>query len=107
MTGLAALFCWAFAGFRAGVSCGIGGVLAAASLGWLSRTIRAALAPQETPPIRRFLVVYVLRLMLIPLGLYAMLRLHFFSLPAALVGLAAFHMAVLVEGICQAIGGRS
>ncbi len=107
MTGLAGVFFGTIGGFHAGLSCVIGGALGAISLGWLSRTIGMVLAPQGTPPIPRFLASYVLRLMLIPLALYAMLRLRFFSLPAAVAGLAAFYMAVLVEGIRQALGGRS
>ncbi len=106
-TVLAAVLFGALAGLRAGLSCVIGGALAAISLGWLRRTIGMVLVPQRTPPIRRFLAGYVFRLMLIPLALYAMLRLRFFSLPAAVAGIAAFYMAVLVEGIRQALGGRS
>jgi len=35
-----------------------------------------------------------------------MLRLRLFSLPAVVAGFAAFNLAVLVEGILEAVGRR-
>ena len=102
----ASLLCWMIAGSRGAVSCLVGGILAAGSMVWLSRTISAVIRPRPVASKWRFLAGYVLRLMLIPLCLYAMLRLHFFSLPAAVAGFAAFNLAIFIEGIREAIGSR-
>jgi len=100
----AGVFIWS--GLAAAVSCAVGGALAAASMHWLSRTISAVVAPHPKASKRSVLLGYVLRLMLIPICLYAMLRLHFFSIPAVVGGFAAFTFAALIEGILEAAGGR-
>jgi len=107
LTCLAGALCWLFAGFRQAISCLIGGGLAAGSMVWLGQTVSAALVSSPTASKYRPLAGYVLRLMLIPLCLYVMLRLHFFSLLAAVAGLAAFNAAVLIVGIFEAVGSRS
>ena len=98
--------CWAVWGFRAAGSCLAGGILAAASTSWLGRTVASVLAAPSPHPKRRIITGYVARLLLIPLCLYAMLRLRFFSLPAVVAGFAAFNLAVLVEGVLEAAGRR-
>ena len=98
--------CWALWGLREAGSCLAGGLLAAGSVSWLSRTVASVLAAPPPYPKRRIITGYVARLLLIPLGLYAMLRLRLFSLPAVVAGFAAFNLAVLVEGILEAVGRR-
>ena len=106
LTGVASAISWICGGFEAAVSCVAGGALAAVSMHWLSRTVSAVVAPRPKASKRAVLLGYVLRLMLIPLCLYAMLRLHFFSIPAVVGGFAAFTFAALIEGILEAAGRR-
>jgi hypothetical protein len=106
LTAAASAIGWIWAGREAAVSCVAGGGLAAASMHWLSRTVSAVVAPHPRASKRAVLTGYVLRLMLIPLCLYAMLRLHFLSIPAVIGGFAAFTFAVLIEGILEAAGRR-
>jgi hypothetical protein len=106
LTCVASAISWIWAGFEGAVSCFAGGALAAASMHWLSRTVSAAVSPSPKASKRAVLLGYVLRLMLIPLCLYAMLRLHFFSIPAVVGGFAAFTFAALIEGILEAAGRR-
>ena len=106
LTGVASAIGWVWAGFEAAVSCVAGGALAAISMHWLSRTVSAVVSARPKASRRSILVGYVLRLMLIPLCLYAMLRLHFLSIPAVVGGFAAFTFAALIEGILEAAGRR-
>jgi hypothetical protein len=106
LTGVASAISWIWAGFGGTVSCLAGGALAAVSMHWLSRTVSAAVSPRPKASKRAVLLGYVLRLMLIPLCLYAMLRLHFFSIPVVVGGFAAFTFAALIEGILEAAGRR-
>jgi len=93
-------------GLEAGISCVAGGALAAVSTHWLRRSVSAVVCLHPKASKRAVLLGYVLRLMLIPLCLYAMLRLHFLSIPAVVAGFAAFTFAVLIEGILEATGRR-
>ena len=106
LTAVASVVCWFWSGLEAAVSCMVGGALAAISMHWLSRTVSAAVAPHPKASKRAVLLGYALRLMLIPLCLYAMLRLHFLSIPAVVGGFAAFTFAALIEGILEATGRR-
>jgi hypothetical protein len=106
LTAAASVAGFLWSGLEAAVSCTAGGGLAAVSLHWLSRTVSAVVAPHPKASKRSVLLGYVLRLMLIPLCLYAMLRLHFFSIPAVVGGFAAFNFAALIEGILEAAGRR-
>ena len=93
-------------GVRSGASFLAGGLLSAANLAMLRHTVNAALLRGPGRSGFRVAASYLLRLVLIPLCLYAMLRLHFFSLPAAVAGFAAFNLAIFIEGIREAIGSR-
>ncbi len=106
LTAAAAVAGFIWSGLEAAVSCTVGGALAAVSMYWLSRTVSAVVAPRPEASKRSVLLGYVLRLMLIPLCLYAMLRLHFLSIPAVVGGFAAFTFAALIEGILEAAGKR-
>ncbi len=106
LTAAAAVVGFVWSGLETAVSCVVGGALAAISMYWLSRTVSAAVAPRPEASKRSVLLGYVLRLMLIPLCLYAMLRLHFLSIPAVVGGFAAFTFAALIEGILEAAGRR-
>ncbi len=106
LTAAASLAGFIWSGLVAAMSCVSGGALAAISMHWLSRTVSAVVSPRPKASRRSVLVGYVLRLMLIPLCLYAMLRLHFLSIPAVIGGFAAFTFAALIEGILEAAGRR-
>jgi hypothetical protein len=95
---------WVWFGPEAALSCVVGGVLAAISMHWLGRTVSAVVAPHPTGSKRAVLLGYLLRLVLIPLCLYAMLRLHFLAILAVVAGFAAFIFALLIEGILEATG---
>ena len=95
---------WVWFGAEAALSCVVGGALAAISLHWLGRTISAVVTPHPTGSKRTVLLGYLLRLVLIPLCLYAMLRLHFLAILAVVAGFAAFIFALLIEGILEATG---
>ena len=106
LTATASLVAFLWSGLAAAVSCIAGGALAAVSMHWLNRTVSAVVSPHPRASKRSVLLGYVLRLMLIPLCLYAMLRLHFLSIPAVVGGFAAFTFAALIEGILEAAGRR-
>ncbi len=89
-------------GPRHALSFAAGGLLSAINLALLRRTVNSALLRRPVRSGWRVAAAYILRLLLIPLGLYAMMRLFFFGIIAAIAGFAAFSCSVLVEGIYEA-----
>jgi|WetSurMetagenome_2_1015567.scaffolds.fasta_scaffold1096559_2 hypothetical protein len=83
-----------------------GGLLSALNLSMLSRTINMALRRPANPKFRTA-GAYILRLLLIPLGLYAIIRLFFFGVIAAIAGFAAFGCGIFIEGIAEVFRGKS
>jgi hypothetical protein len=79
-----------------------GGVLAGVSLLWLHRAVDGMFSRDPKQSKFRMLAGFFLRLLLIPLCLYAMIRFLFLSLPAAVAGFAVFHCSVFIEGILEA-----
>ena len=98
-------------GLRPAASFVVGGGLAALNLRWLESSVERLLpsgglaaGQSGRAAARRALVGFLARLLLILLALYATIRLHFLSVPAAVTGFAAFHCSILVEGMLEAFG---
>lgn len=89
-------------GGRQGISFAAGCLLAALNLAWLRRTVGAMMVLHPGRSRLRILVEFLLRLLLIPLCLYAMIRLLFLGAIAATAGFALFYSGVLIEGVLQA-----
>ncbi len=84
-----------------------GGLLAGLSLSWLRAVLNPVFLQDRKAPKWRILAGFLLRLLLIPLCLYAMIRFLFFSVPAAVAGFAVTHCSILVEGILEIISGST
>lgn len=89
-------------GGRQGMSFAAGCVLAALNLAWLRRTVGHMMGPHRERSRLRILLEFLARLLLIPLCLYAMIRLLFLGAIAATAGFALFYSGVLIEGVLQA-----
>ncbi len=98
------LLVWTFAGMRAGLSFAAGAVLGGANLSWLRSTLAAVFSGDLKRARFKVLGGFFLRLMLIPLCLYAMIRFLFLDILAAVAGLAVFICSVFVEGVLEAFG---
>lgn len=88
-------------GIKYGVSFLLGGVLSAINLKLLVRTVHGALARGSNISSIRITAGYILRLLLIPLGLYAIMHFLFSGIIAATVGFVVFISGFLVEGILE------
>ena len=93
-------------GLLAGMSFLAGGALAAVNLSWLRQTVSGFVFSDHKTSRRRLLAGYFVRLVLIPLTLYAMIRFLSLSIPAAVAGFAVFNCSVFVEGVLEAFGYR-
>ncbi len=93
-------------GAFSGLSFLAGGGLAALSMLWLRRSIEGLLLDDAKRSKRRALSGFFLRLLLIPLCLYVMIRFLFMSVFAAVAGFAVFHCSVFVEGLLEAFESR-
>jgi hypothetical protein len=89
-------------GWRPGASFLAGGLLSAANLAVLRHTINSALLRRSGNSGFRIVSVHILRLVLIPLCLYAMMRFFFFGIIAATAGFVVFSSGFLIEGIFEA-----
>jgi len=101
------ILAWLLFGNHRAVSFLAGGALAGISLAWLRRSVGRLMLHGGAKSKGSILAGYLLRLLLIPLSLYAMFRLLYLSLPAAVLGFAVFHCGILVEGILEATAGGS
>ncbi len=95
-----------FFGATAGWSFVAGGTLAAFNLLWLRRSLAGLVMDDASSSKRRVLAGFFLRLLLLPLCLYVMIRFLFLSVPAAVAGFAAFHCSVFIEGVLEAFESR-
>jgi hypothetical protein len=95
---------WAVFGTRAGLSFLAGSALAAGNLFWLRSTVRAAFAGAPERAKTRILAGYLLRLLLIPLCLYVMIRFLFLDVLAAAAGVSVFVCSIFIEGVLEAFG---
>ena len=93
-------------GILTGISFFAGGALAAGNLSWLRQTVTGIVFSEPQKSKRRILAGYIMRLMLIPITLYAMIRFLSLSIPAAVAGFAVFYCSVFVEGVLEAFGYR-
>ena len=96
-----------FTDLRRTLSFVAGGLLGGTSLTWLRKGLGAIFAQDRKAAKRRVLAGFLLRLLLIPLCLYAMIRFLFLSVPAAVAGFAVLHFSVLIEGIREAFSNSS
>src|SRR5512140_369001 len=94
-----------FFGLRAGGSFLAGGALSAVSLLWLRHSVGSLTLANAKHSKQRALAGFLLRLLLIPLCLYVMIRVLHISVPAAVAGFAAFHCSIFIEGILEAFEG--
>ena len=102
LTAVGSLVTGIFFGPRYGASFFAGGLLSAANLALLRRTVNSALLRAPNRSSWRIVTGYTLRMLLIPLCLYAMMRLFFFGIIAAIAGFAAFSCSVFLEGLFEA-----
>ena len=84
-----------------------GGFLGALNLLWIRQSVNALTLDDPKRSKRLAFIGFFLRLLLIPLTLYAMIRFLFMSIPAAVAGFAVFNCSVFVEGILEAFETRS
>jgi hypothetical protein len=90
-------------GLNYGVSFILGGLLSAINLKLLIRSVNSALARSGNISNIRIAATYILRLLLIPLGLYAIMHYFFFGVIAATAGFVVFSSSILIEGIFEAL----
>lgn len=93
-------------GFRYGLCFLAGGLLSALNLSMLKHSINSALG-RSANPMFRTVGSYLLRLLLIPLCLYAIMRLFFFGVIAAIAGFVVFGCGFLLEVVLEAFKGSS
>ena len=99
------LLAWVLFGFLNGASFLAGGVLAGVNLWLLRLAINAAVLNDQKRSKRRILAGYFLRLLLIPLCLYVMIRFLFLGVLAAVGGFAVFNCSIFIEGVLEARRG--
>lgn len=83
-----------------------GGLLAALNMTMLRYSIHSALSRSANPKFRT-VGAYILRLLLIPLCLYAILRLFFGGIITAIAGFAVFGCGIFLEGVLEVFRGKS
>jgi hypothetical protein len=91
---------------HAGLSFGAGAALGAADLSWLRSSVGTIFAGSLKHSQSKVLAGFFLRLLLIPLGLYVMIRFLFLNIIAAVAGFAVFLCSVFVEGVLEAFGSN-
>jgi hypothetical protein len=100
------LLVWSIFGRRPFVSFLAGAALAGGDLLWLRATIRAIFWGDLKRSKLKILTGFFLRLLLIPLCLYAMIRFLFLDIIAAVAGFAVFICSVFIEGVLEAFAGN-
>ncbi len=98
------LLVWMFSGMRAGLSFAAGAALGGGNLSWLRTTLAAVFSGDLKRAKSKVLGGFFLRLLLIPLCLYVMIRFLFLDILAAVAGFAVFICSVFVEGVLEAFG---
>ncbi len=98
------LLAWLAFGARAGLSFAAGAALAGGNLSWLRSSIGAVVSGDPKRSKLQVLGGFFLRLLLIPLCLYAMIRFLFLDILAAMAGFAVFICSVFIEGVLEAFG---
>ena len=90
-------------GIRIGVSFLAGSLLGALSLAWLRWTVTRIVFADPEGSVNRVIVGFILRLLLIPLCLYAMIRFLLAGVVAAVAGFALFTCGIFIEGVYEAL----
>jgi hypothetical protein len=90
-------------GFRVGVSFLAGSLLGILSLAWLRWTVTRIVFTDPKGSVNRVIVGFILRLLLIPLCLYAMIRFLSAGVVAAVAGFALFTCGIFIEGVYEAL----
>jgi len=90
-------------GARGVLSLVAGGVLAAGGLYWLRGTVGSILFTDRKASRTRVLTGFLLRVLLLPLALYVMIRFLFLNIPATVAGFALFYGGILVEGVLETL----
>ena len=91
-------------GWRTAFSIAGGGLLGGGGLLWLRRSVAGIFFHDLKRSKSRIITGFLLRLLLIPLGLYVMIRFLFLGAAATVAGFAAFYCSILIEGILEAFG---
>ncbi len=104
LTAAGSLVTWFFFDGNASLSFLVGGVLGGANLLWLRSSVGTLLLRDPKRSKFQALGGFFLRLMLIPLCLYVMIRFLFLDILAAVAGFAVFVCSVFIEGILEAFG---
>ncbi len=98
------ILAWMIFGPRASLSFAAGAALGGADLSWLRSSILSVFSGDLKRSKSKMLAGFCLRLLLIPLCLYAMIRFLFLDIRAAVAGFAIFICSVFVEGVLEAFG---
>jgi hypothetical protein len=93
-------------GFPHGICFLTGGVLAAINIVMLRNSINAAIVRSANPKFRT-VGSYIFRLLLIPICLYAIMRIFFSGVIAAIAGFAVFGCGVFLEAVREVFKGSS
>jgi hypothetical protein len=104
LTAAGSLLLWLCFGGREAVSFVAGAGLAWGNLIWLRSTVSSIFAGDLKSSNFKVLAGFILRLLLIPLCLYAMIRFLFLDILAAVAGFTVFICSVFVEGVLEAFG---
>ncbi len=97
------LLTWALFDRAKGLSFLCGSALALGSVLWLRDGLNAIILRDQKAVKQRALAGFLIRLLLIPIGLYVMIRFLFLSAAAAVAGFAVSHCSVFVEGLLEAL----
>ena len=107
--GLAAagsLAAWVCFGAREGLSFAGGAVVGGGELLWLRSSIGRMFVRSAASSSLPVLAGYFLRLLLIPVSLYVMIRFLFVDVIAAVTGMMVLTGSVLIEGVLEAFGSN-
>jgi hypothetical protein len=100
------LLSWLSFGGRIGVSFLAGSALGGLNFAWLRQAVNSAFSRDPSESKLQVTIGFFLRLLLIPLCLYAMIRFLFFSVLAVVAGLAVFICSIFLEGVLEAFQAR-
>jgi hypothetical protein len=97
---------WVCFGVREGLSFAGGAAMGGGELLWLRSSIGKMFARGRGSSSLPVLAGYFVRLLLIPVSLYVMIRFLFVDVIAAVIGMMVLIGSVLVEGILEAFGSN-
>ena len=103
MVAAGTILCGSMFGVRQGISFLAGGTLSGLSLAWLRATVNAIAFSDRRRSTVRVVGSFILRLVLIPLSLYAIIRFLYLGIIAAVAGFAIFNCSVFIEGLYEAL----